>query len=185
MNRVARNLNNIVFVLDLTQPEALALVVEHIKQFVGRGIPVRFGIVPIVGPSSEDDSLQTLMAQVTWYLTDALGRAPTMHFLATLLQASPETPVTEDLLKRAYLQLAATASHVDGGPLARFNELRHYGIGKRAGGSHSRLTKTREYLKRLGLPLASATKTGESLGAFFMNGAYFPIDEVSASHRVC
>ncbi|BGP32069.1 killer toxin resistant protein [Rhodotorula toruloides] len=177
MNLVARNLNNVVFVLDLTQPEAISLVVEHIKQFVGRGIPVRFGVVPIVGPSSEDNSLQTLMAQVTWYLTDALGRAPTMQFLATLLKASPESPISEDLLKRAYLQLAATASHVDGGPLARFNELRHYGIGKRAGGSHSRLTKTREYLKRLGVPLASTAEPKKSLGAFFMNGAYFAIDD--------
>ncbi|BGP24642.1 killer toxin resistant protein [Rhodotorula toruloides] len=177
MNTVARNLNNIVFVLDLTQPEALSLVVGQIRQFVGRGIPVRFGIVPIVGSSSEDKSLQTLMAQVTWYLTDAIGRAPTMQFLATLLKASSEAPISEDLLQRAYVQLAATASHVDGGPLDRFAELRHYGIGKRAGGSHSRLTKTREYLKRLGVPLASATVTGNSRGAFFMNGGYFPIDD--------
>ncbi|BGP08072.1 killer toxin resistant protein [Rhodotorula toruloides] len=177
MNLVARNLNNVVFVLDLTRPGALSLVVEHIKQFVGRGIPVRFGVVPVVGASSEDNSLQTLMAQVIWYLTDALGRAPTMQFLATLLKASPESTISEDLLKRAYLQLAATASHVDGGPLARFSELRHYGIGRRAGGSHSRLTKTREYLKRLGVPLAAAAETKKSLGAFFMNGAYFPIDD--------
>lgn len=181
MNLVARNLNNVVFVLDLTRPGALSLVVEHIKQFVGRGIPVRFGVVPVVGASSEDNSLQTLMAQVIWYLTDALGRAPTMQFLATLLKASPESTISEDLLKRAYLQLAATASHVDGGPLARFSELRHYGIGRRAGGSHSRLTKTREYLKRLGVPLAAAAETKKSLGAFFMNGAYFPIDDVSSS----
>ncbi|GAA5860419.1 hypothetical protein JCM1840_000253 [Sporobolomyces johnsonii] len=180
MNLIAKNLNNVVFVLDLSQPAALALIAETVKQFVSRGIPVRFGLVPLVGELGDADSVETMLAQVVWYLVDALGRAPTMSFLADLYTASPEAPITPDLLLRAYIRLAAQSTHIEGGPLASFDAIQD-GVDAKAESLTSRLSKTREYLKRLGIALAKGEKEGESaIGAFFMNGAYFPIgDEFS------
>jgi hypothetical protein len=45
----------------------------------------------------------------------------------------------------------------------------------------ARLDSTRQYLKRLGVPLAHGSTP--SSGALFLNGAHFPIDEVSAKLR--
>ncbi|GAA5951905.1 hypothetical protein JCM21900_004180 [Sporobolomyces salmonicolor] len=178
MNLIAKNLNNVIFVLDLSQPAALALLAENVKQFVSRGIPVRFGLVPVVGESGEAESVETMLAQVVWYLVDALGRAPTMSFLTDLYTASPEAPITPDLLLRAYMRLAAQSTHVEGGPLASFHAIQD-GVYTKSESLTSRLSRTREYLKRLGIPLAKGENEGEksAIGAFFMNGAYFPIDD--------
>ncbi|GAA5851194.1 hypothetical protein JCM8547_004161 [Rhodosporidiobolus lusitaniae] len=175
MTLIARNLNNVVFLLDLTQPNAIALITDSIKQFVARGIPVRFGVVPVVGEANE--AIETKIAQVVWYLVDALGRAPTMEFLSILAEAAGPAPVSEDVLVKLYTSLASENSHIDGGPLASYEEIQ-YGIGKKATSQLSRVSKTREYLKRLGVKLLSGEQTGKtSLGSFLMNGAFFPIDE--------
>ena len=81
MNLVARNLNNVVFVLDLSQPASLVLVTQNIKQFISRGIPVRFGLVPLVSSSDSPNSITTEMAQVVWYLVDKIGRGQAIKFL--------------------------------------------------------------------------------------------------------
>ncbi|BGP16173.1 hypothetical protein JCM10213_001389 [Rhodosporidiobolus nylandii] len=175
MTLVARNLNNVVFLLDLSQPNSLLLIVENVKHFVSRGIPVRFGVVPLV--ATTNDAVETQMAQVLWYMVEALGRTPAMNFLTTLYEASSETPITVDLIRKLYSRIAATQSHVEGGRLARFDEIQE-GVGKKAASVHSRLSKTREYLKRLGVALPSGAQNGKAaLGSFFMNGAFFPIDE--------
>ncbi|GAA6027206.1 hypothetical protein JCM8097_002483 [Rhodosporidiobolus ruineniae] len=171
---IAKNLNNVVFVLDLSQPNAIHLVTESVKHFISRAIPVRFGVVPLVGEF--EDQTQTQVAQVLWYLVDALGRTPAMSFLSDLYAASPEAQITEDLLRRLYSRLAESNQHVDGGALAGYDEVQA-GVGKRATASHSRLSKTRQYLRRLGVPLAEDGVKEKSLGSFLMNGAFFPIDE--------
>jgi UDP-glucose:glycoprotein glucosyltransferase len=80
MHQIARNLNNVVFILDLTQPNAISFITNSVKTFISRGIPVRFGVVPILG--EEDDAVESQVAQVLWYLVDAVGRSPAMDFLA-------------------------------------------------------------------------------------------------------
>jgi UDP-glucose:glycoprotein glucosyltransferase len=79
MNLVARNLNNVVFVLDLSQPSSLVLVAQNLKQFITRGIPVRFGLVPLV--ASDEAAIETEMARVVLYLVETVGRGPTIRFL--------------------------------------------------------------------------------------------------------
>lgn len=79
MNRVARNLHNVVLVLDLSRIDSLKLISETIRDFVARGIPVRFGLVPQVG---KDSDISTMMAQTMWYLTDAAGRSAVMKLFS-------------------------------------------------------------------------------------------------------
>ncbi|GAA6009058.1 hypothetical protein JCM11491_005730 [Sporobolomyces phaffii] len=172
MNLVARNLNNVVFVLDLSRPSSLVLVAQNIKQFINRGIPVRFGLVPLVG--EDDESIETEMAQVVWYLIEAAGRGPTIRFLLDILEATSTSRVTPDLLRRAYTRLFLQSRTSETGPLAPFASV--------LAGSHaasdpsiSRLARTKGYLRRLGVPLATGQDTPAE--AFFLNGAHFPIDE--------
>ncbi|GAA5982339.1 hypothetical protein JCM5350_006149 [Sporobolomyces pararoseus] len=172
MNLVARNLNNVVFVLDLSQPSSLVLVAQNLKQFITRGIPVRFGLVPLV--ASDPDAIETEMAQIMFYLIETIGRGPTIRFLQDLLEASPESRITPDLLRRAYTRLFLQSQTSETGPLAPFNSVLARSDGA-SGVPIERLEKARLYLRRLGVPLADGQTP--STGAFFLNGAHFPIDE--------
>jgi UDP-glucose:glycoprotein glucosyltransferase len=93
MHQIARNLNNVVFLLDLTQPNTIGLITNSIKTFIARGLPIRFGIVPIVSEEADDGAVEAHVAQVLWYLVDAVGRSPAMNFLAQVRSISPPFPV--------------------------------------------------------------------------------------------
>ncbi|BGP48159.1 killer toxin resistant protein [Rhodotorula kratochvilovae] len=177
MSQIAKNLNNVVFILDLSQPASLALITENIKQFISRGVPIRFGVVPVVSPLGAEDAVETQLAQLLWYLADAVGRGPAISFLSSVQKAAHGQHVTEDIVRAAYAQLAARVPPVDGGELATYEKVQE-GVGRyKASASHSRLNKARQYLRRLGVPLATGQEDPKNLGAFFMNGAYFPLDD--------
>lgn len=78
MSTVAQNLYNVVLVMDLSRIDSLALLTEIVRAFVARGIPVRFGFVPLIGDAGE---VSTMVAKVLWYLVDSVGRAGSMKFL--------------------------------------------------------------------------------------------------------
>lgn len=93
-----------------------------------------------------------------------------------LVEASPASRVTPDLLRRAYARLFLQSRTSETGPLAPFEAILMGTAGNSAALS-SRLDATRQYLQRLGIPLADGKD--QSPGAFFLNGAYFAIDDVS------
>lgn len=83
---IGRNLNNLIIIVDLSKPASLTLVAENIRMFVSRGIPIRFGLVPLVGETSTtelegtpDDS--TAVAKIIWYLVERGGKKKTMDFI--------------------------------------------------------------------------------------------------------
>ncbi|GAA5899753.1 Kre5p [Sporobolomyces salmoneus] len=172
MNLVARNLNNVVFVLDLSQPSSLVLIAQNLKQFITRGIPIRFGLVPIV--AATEGVIESEMAQVMFYLVETAGRGITIRFLQDLLEASPTSKITPDLLRRAYARLFLQSQTSESGPLAPFESVLA-GIGGASEATQSHLEATRKYLKRLGVPLVDGQSAPSE--AFFLNGAHFPIDE--------
>lgn len=81
MNLIRRNLNTVIFVLDFSQPTALALIAENVRNFVARGIPLRFGVVPQIKTVEDPTDVSAKVAQVLWYVVDKLGRAPAMALL--------------------------------------------------------------------------------------------------------
>lgn len=180
MTQVARNLNNLVFIIDLSDPASIAHITNNIRQYVSRGIPIRFGVVPIVGPFG-DTSMRTLMAQMLWYLSDKAGRSVTMSFLDQVAQATQGARISEDLLQRAYSQLRAQTEDVDGDELVPFERVRAYETGQRSRTVPGRLASTRNYLERLGIAEEAET---ERSGAVFLNGAHFPLNEVSWTLRL-
>ncbi|KAK4698563.1 UDP-glucose:glycoprotein glucosyltransferase, partial [Phenoliferia sp. Uapishka_3] len=170
MSLIGRNLNNIVLVLDLARPESLNLITESVKLYVSRGIPIRFGVVPQVGADTEPS---TMVASMTWYLVEMIGRSKTMDFLAELAMAGTE--VTEEALRATYGRIAMQNMHPAGGPLATFEEVLEGPAAK------LKVAQALAYTKRLGVVLP--TTPSINFGAFFLNGAYFIIDDVSTSAR--
>ncbi|KAL3477786.1 UDP-glucose:glycoprotein glucosyltransferase-domain-containing protein [Aspergillus californicus] len=73
---VRRDLNNILFSVDLTNREDVDLVVTTIQMFVKRKIPVRFGIVPIANTAEA-----TAQLKVTHYLQETFGLGSLMGYL--------------------------------------------------------------------------------------------------------
>ncbi|KAM0749302.1 hypothetical protein T439DRAFT_327029 [Meredithblackwellia eburnea MCA 4105] len=166
MNLLARNLHNLVLILDFSRPDHLRLITESVKTYVSRGIPVRFGVVPLLAPrgGAEVDDLSEKMGAVTWYLVDTVGRGGTMGFLSKL--AALGDSMSLSTLTSAYTNLASQSTHPEGGPLAKFEEIFELESTK------ERLEKAREYGTRLGVTGGQGKE-----GAFFLNGAYFVIDD--------
>lgn len=84
MNLVRRNLHNVVFVLDLSQPSALAVISDSVRGFIARAIPIRFGLVPVVSMEHESNDVSALVAKVLWHLVERYGRASAMQFCSSV-----------------------------------------------------------------------------------------------------
>ncbi|KAI2792495.1 UDP-glucose:glycoprotein glucosyltransferase 1 [Penicillium oxalicum] len=74
--RVRRDLHNVIFPVDLSNPEDILLVVNQIQTFINRLIPIRFGLVPT--PSSPNAISQLKVAH---YLYDTFGLEALLHYL--------------------------------------------------------------------------------------------------------
>lgn len=84
MTPLARNLNNLILVVDLARRDSLVLLGDTIRTYIARGIPVRFGMVPLLGLGDrlgEETTTGGMVAKVVWYLVETVGRAQAMQFL--------------------------------------------------------------------------------------------------------
>ncbi|KAL4926812.1 putative UDP-glucose:glycoprotein glucosyltransferase [Aspergillus undulatus] len=80
---VRRDLNNIVFPVDLSNIEDVDLVTTSIQVFVKRKIPVRFGIVPLASSTES-----TSQAKVAYYLQETFGLSSLMAYLTEVFLLS-------------------------------------------------------------------------------------------------
>lgn len=71
-----RDVHNVVIPLDLTNLQDTEMLVETLQMFVKRQIPIRFGIVPIVGSESA-----VRQAGIVYYLLDAYGLGTVVAYL--------------------------------------------------------------------------------------------------------
>lgn len=78
MSQIAKNINNVVLVVDLSFPSVLTLLSENINGFISRGVPIRWGVVPVIG---EEGDMSTMIAKCLWYLVEESGRGTAMAFL--------------------------------------------------------------------------------------------------------
>ncbi len=87
MSLVAKNLFNLVLVLDLSQPDQINFIVDLVPQYIARKIPVRFGIVPVVAEEGHEvDDPATAVGAVMWHLVDTVGRSMTLKVLGEVMQ---------------------------------------------------------------------------------------------------
>ncbi|KAK4048009.1 killer toxin resistant protein [Microbotryomycetes sp. JL201] len=151
MNLVRRNLNNVVFVLDLSQPSNLMLLAENVRQFVSRGVPIRFGFVPQTRVDETSQHISDAVARTIWYLVDKL--------------ASYGKQITMDSLARSYSAVRAKQEQ----------ELASFELVVKSAEYDNRLAQARQYGKRLAVQFEDDEDHTKS--HFFLNGAHYPLDE--------
>ncbi|TFK19735.1 hypothetical protein FA15DRAFT_759842 [Coprinopsis marcescibilis] len=105
---VKANLFNTVLALDLSQVGAVNFIVGPVSNIIERGLPFRFGVVPIV--ETEDGKK---MARLFYHLIKNYGRKKTLGFLRKLAQPDlqPQDPplvtnVDWKAVAKAYEELA-------------------------------------------------------------------------------
>ncbi|KAJ5933375.1 hypothetical protein N7454_005704 [Penicillium verhagenii] len=95
---VGRDLQNVVVPVDLSKQEDMLLVLQQILTFIKRGIPVRFGLVPM---ASSPESLAQL--KVAHYLQDTFGLSAFIQYLeesaAKTKAGSPDKAVFASVTK--------------------------------------------------------------------------------------
>lgn len=69
IQRLRQNLAQVIFALDLSDPQSWAMVLMEIMNSVQRGIPMQFGVVPLIG--SDEDSEASQMAKWLVYVRRA------------------------------------------------------------------------------------------------------------------
>lgn len=73
---VARDLHNVVVPVDVSVADDAMLVIRQLQTFIKRGVPVRFGLVPV---SSSPES--TAQLKVVHYLQETFGLGSLIHYL--------------------------------------------------------------------------------------------------------
>ncbi|KAJ5137450.1 hypothetical protein N7526_003683 [Penicillium atrosanguineum] len=95
---VSRDLHNVIVPVDLSEPEDMLLVVKQVQTFIKRGIPVRFGLVPI---ATSAESIAQL--KVAHYLQETYGLSGLMHYLeesaSKVKKGGPEKSVFNSVVK--------------------------------------------------------------------------------------
>ncbi|KAJ7032380.1 UDP-glucose:glycoprotein glucosyltransferase-domain-containing protein [Mycena alexandri] len=82
-HNIKLNLFNVVLILDLSRPASLNMITSAIAGIISRGLPFRFGIVPL--PESEDGAK---MAKLFYHSVRNYGRKRTMGFLQKVMAGS-------------------------------------------------------------------------------------------------
>ncbi|KAK6902778.1 hypothetical protein I203_108037 [Kwoniella mangroviensis CBS 8507] len=157
---VRKNTWNLIFVLDLAQVSSLDIIANSISPMIQRGLPIRFGVVPMFESGKDDISAQ--MAKIFHYVVKTFGRGSTRDFLAALVSATPHSPqlpgvLTLDTVRKAYDMLSLTSTKT-GLP---FDEV----LSTELFDPH--LEKTAAYITRL-----MATKEESAQGHLFVNGKH-------------
>jgi UDP-glucose:glycoprotein glucosyltransferase len=86
---VRKNLFSVVLAVDVTDPTAINVLAEEINLFVARGIPLRFGLLPIHSKDATQDSLDAI--KMCYYLFDEHGVDTLFAFYTDLNKQLKET----------------------------------------------------------------------------------------------
>jgi UDP-glucose:glycoprotein glucosyltransferase len=73
---VAKDIHNVIVPVDFTEAKDVLPVVETLQGFVKRGVPIRFGFVPLLSSPAAISQ-----ARVVYYLLDTFGLGAMMDYL--------------------------------------------------------------------------------------------------------
>ncbi|KAF9513801.1 glycosyltransferase family 24 protein [Hydnum rufescens UP504] len=155
-----RNLNNIVLVLDLSSPISLHFITVPIPTFINRGLPFRFGVVPLV-----ETEAARKVARLVYYSVGRFGRAATIQLLKASGDPSREA-FDFSLAKAAYNELVKSKEEASEDLSLPFDSVIQLA-------AEEKLGRAREYSRRLG-----ATASSFPGGHAFVNGKHFDFDDV-------
>lgn len=158
---VRRNLWNVVLVLDLSTRTGLHTISQTVNNFIRRGIPFRFGVVPWV--KNDESSPSAVMGRVIQHLIKHHGRGQTVDFISSLLHASNQPTID---LRQVEALFDASFSSSEGSSGKRFKDI------LKDAESIGYLNKVQHWLARLGLTNDSPA------GHVFFNGQYHQISDM-------
>ncbi|KAF7724618.1 hypothetical protein EC973_000862 [Apophysomyces ossiformis] len=107
LRAIKRNIYNLLMIENLTSASSLLRIQEDVQAMVKGGTPIRFGIIPIVGPHH---SAETIAAKILHHLVAEHGKSYGMNFLAKIheqLQDSGLHHASEAMVKNAFEALVA------------------------------------------------------------------------------
>ncbi|KAF9027018.1 hypothetical protein BDZ89DRAFT_1102004 [Hymenopellis radicata] len=160
-HNVKLNLFNVVLLLDLSQPNALAFVSGAVKNIIDRNFPFRFGVVPSL--ETEDGAK---MARLFYFLLENFGRKKTMIFLRNLSQADAQPRDTVD-----WKSVRATfEAFLDEEDSEIEDEVFDFVIGGEL--AQAKAEGIKAYTERL-----SATMSSSPEGHCFINGKHYDMNE--------
>ncbi|ODO11431.1 hypothetical protein I350_00211 [Cryptococcus amylolentus CBS 6273] len=161
---VRRNAFNLIFTLDISQISSLEIIAGSLAQMVQRGIPIRFGIVPVFEPGTNDLCESFKMAKVFRYVVKTFSKESIRDFFTSIIHANPRNtvhqPIDLSILRAAYDALLSTSELEQ--PALTLDEV--------FGSVDEQLKNTEGYLKRL-----LVRKSDEELGGMFLNGKWTPL----------
>lgn len=106
--QVRRDIFNQVYAVDFAKLDDVRLVVEQVLEFVRRGLPIRFGLVPL---ASTPESIK--QAKVVYHLLETYGLGTVAAYLTQALAdkkvASPDAKVFKAVIKDRELREDSTA----------------------------------------------------------------------------
>ncbi|OAA49491.1 UDP-glucose:glycoprotein glucosyltransferase precursor [Metarhizium rileyi] len=150
---IGRNIFNLIIPADLSDPEDLECISE-IESIMDRGIPIRFGLVPL-----QSSTEAKIRAKVAYFLTKNYGIESTIAYITQLAKTQTKTADSETLLStiienRALLPEGEDMSLSTIMQTEQFNE---------------RLAQAEKWIKRL--------RADTVIRPLFINGVAIPRDQ--------
>ncbi|KAJ9122212.1 hypothetical protein QFC24_004442 [Naganishia onofrii] len=158
---VRKNIWNTVLVLDLSTRTGLATLGQTVSNYIRRGFPFRFGLVPWVGDNIS--SPNAVMARLITHMVKEQGRGQTTDFIMNLLQSSQKSTIDLQQVEKLY---DTSFAAVEGSSGQRFRDIIQAPEGLEY------IAKVQQWLKRLAVEDSSTT------GHFFLNGQYRPMSDM-------
>ncbi|KAJ9105313.1 hypothetical protein QFC21_001681 [Naganishia friedmannii] len=158
---VRKNIWNTILVLDLSTRTGLATIGQTVSNYIRRGFPFRFGVVPWVDDTTS--SSNAIMARLITHMVKTQGRGQTTDFIMNLLQNSQKSTIDLQQVEKLYDSSYIT---VEGSTGQRFRDIIQAPEGLEY------INKVQQWLKRLAVDDSSTT------GHFFLNGQYRPMSDM-------
>lgn len=117
---VRKDLFNLIVPVDFTNPDDLSLVVEQLRAFITRLLPIRFGLVPLTStPEAEQQ------AKIIYYLIENYGLASLMAYLEACNTGKLVTKVDQSKFEKA-IKDRDLREEAQSLPFAEIFESEHY-----------------------------------------------------------
>ncbi|KAH8556358.1 UDP-glucose:glycoprotein glucosyltransferase-domain-containing protein [Umbelopsis sp. PMI_123] len=161
LRTIRKNIFNVLFTVDLSQPKWAATISGSVQDMVKKGYPIRFGVVPKLGSNRE--SPETLMAICMHNFVEAHGAPFALQFLNEALQISHSTEEKQLSYNNIKAAFDATSDSLGRDESEKtFDQVIH--------GYDDYIKDMTQYQKRLGI-------FDNSDQAVFINGKLFLITE--------
>ncbi|GBC31348.2 uncharacterized protein OCT59_016320 [Rhizophagus irregularis] len=167
MRYIRKNLFNTLFVIDLSSVKSLE-VINEIKLFIERNIPIRFGLIPLV-VKEKNESI--IMAKIFYYLIDQYTMPLIMQFSSQVLNELKNSPSANivKIAEKQFNNVINDQTPKDNTSVKSFDDI----IKSDTESSlEEQILGATEFINKFRIDA-----DGKGKGALFINGKYFDLDD--------